>query len=770
MCLSFRKMNPLARMTIHPGRWSLIAFLLVLLIAVAGCDEQSPSGEVEDLPAKGVQPESTLEMAARLKRLNDETDPIIIPFGANDRRVEMLKTLLESVTDWKEQMALKFALAKELLGDGRNGETLARLDEIEQSMADRAVAFTPAERQAVRMLRVQAQMRIGETDNCCSEHNADSCLIPLEGAAVYRHQEAPRNAIDLLQDQLAEVPGDLTARWLLNVAHMTLGDYPAKVPPQWRIDPKVFESDYHLKRFTDVAPSAGLDTFGLSGGCVVSDFDEDGFLDIVRSDFGLTTQMRFFHNNGDGTFSDRTEAAGLIGEVGGLNMTAADFNNDGHLDILVLRGGWLGKAGRFPKSLLRNNGDGTFTDVTKRAGLLLAHPTQTAVWLDYDADGWLDLFVGNETTDPNDPHPCELFHNNRDGTFTECAAACGVQVVGFVKAVASGDYDNDGRPDLYVSQRRSGVSNFLLRNDGPRDPLDPKAGWKFSNETKAAGLAEPIASFPCWFFDYDNDGWEDIFVCGYAGGLEAVVREYLGEPTDGQHPRLYHNNGDGTFTDVAPQTGLDKVLLGMAGNYGDLDNDGFLDFFVGTGEPDYNTLLPNRMFRNDAGRRFQDVTTAGGFGNLQKGHGTAFADLNNDGQQDIYSVLGGAYTGDKYYTALYANPGHDNHWVKLKLEGVESNRCALGARIRVIITTATGERSIYCTVSTGGSFGAGPLQKHIGLGDAESIQAIEIFWPTTGRTQRVPGVPMDRFYKIKEGGSAAVPRDVRSFRFRSTDD
>ena len=144
-------------------------------------------------------------------------------------------------------------------------------------------------------------------------------------------------------------------------------------------------------------------------------------------------------------------------------MIAADYDNDGNLDILVLRGGWLGKAGRFPKSLLRNNGDGTFTDVTEHAGLLLAHPTQTAVWFDYDGDGWLDLFVGNETMDPNDSHPCELFHNNRDGTFTECAAACGVQVIGFVKGVVSGDYNNDGRPDLYLSQRQPGdLSNFLL--------------------------------------------------------------------------------------------------------------------------------------------------------------------------------------------------------------------------------------------------------------------------------------------------------------------
>jgi hypothetical protein len=243
------------------------------------------------------------------------------------------------------------------------------------------------------------------------------------------------------------------------------------------------------------------------------------------------------------------------------------------------------------------------------------------------------------------------------------------------------------------------------------------------------------------------------------------VKDYLGLPGEGERPRLYHNNGDGTFTNVAPKIGLNQTIIGMSGNYGDLDNDGYLDFFIGTGEPSFTGLFPNRMFRNDGGKMFQDVTTAGGFGNLQKGHGVAFADLNNDGQQDIYEVLGGAYTGDKYYTALYANPGHENHWVILELEGVKSNRSALGARIRVIAATPTGERSIYRTVSTGGSFGASPLRQHVGLGNAESIKAIEIYWPTTGTTQRIPGVPMDRLYTIREDSAAPIPREMRSFDF-----
>ena len=705
-------------------------------------------------------------MGKLLQKAYDSMDLRVADWGFNDRRVAMIRKILAQESNVRARFPLQFALAKELLADGQNVESIKSLDELEKNIIDQKAVLQPAEIQTIRMMRAQAYLRIGETENCCAEHNQDSCLLPLRGAALYRHQEGPLAAIKLLGEQLAEVPNDMTARWLMNIAHMTMGTYPSSVPAEWLIDPRVFDSDYDIGRFLDVAQPAGLDTYGLSGGCIVSDFDGDSLLDIVRSDFGITSQMRFFHNNGDGTFADRTDVAGLTGEVGGLNLVNADFNNDGHTDILVLRGGWLGKAGRFPMSLIRNNGDGTFTNVTSRAGLLRPpHPTQTAVWFDYDGDGWLDLYVGNETMDPSDPHPCELFHNNQDGTFSERGQESGARVVGFIKGVVSADYNNDGRPDLYVSQM-SGTTNLLLRNDGRRDPANPKSGWKFTNVTKEAGLADPIFSFPCWFFDYDNDGWEDIFVSGYKGGVEAMVSEFMGRPSEGIHPRLYHNNGDGTFTDKAAAMGLDMTLMGMSGNFGDLDNDGYLDFYVGTGGPLYSQIVPNKMFRNDRGQKFQDITTSGGFGNVQKGHGVAFADINNNGQQDVYAVMGGAFTGDKYYTALYANPGNENQWVNLKLEGVQSNRSALGARLRVTVDSPTGQRTIHRTISTGGSFGAGPLRVLFGLGDATGIKQIEIFWPATGKTQTLPGVPMKKFYKIKEGEDAVQLREMPSFQLR----
>ena len=222
-----------------------ISLIAAFLLGV-GCTKQP-----EDPPAAvvKVQAESTVKMAVLLKRIASEMDLTVMEYGANEQRVAMLEARLKETIEWKERMPLQVLCSrKNCLAAGMNREVVACLDEIEQSMAQRGVVFTPPERQSVRMLRAQAHLRIGESENCCAEHNVDSCLVPLRGDAIYRHPEGPLKAIDLLQDQLADVPGDYTARWLLNIAHMTLGEYPRTVPPEWLIDPKVFTSDYDLKR------------------------------------------------------------------------------------------------------------------------------------------------------------------------------------------------------------------------------------------------------------------------------------------------------------------------------------------------------------------------------------------------------------------------------------------------------------------------------------------------------------------------------------------
>ena len=485
----------------------------------------------------------------------------------------------------------------------------------------------------------------------------------------------------------------------------------------------------------------------------------------MTSSWGLRDPIRYFESMGDGAFTERTDSAGLAGLTGGLNLVHADYDNDGDADVLVLRGAWLEGNGRQPNSLLQNRGDGTFADVTETSGLLAYHPTQTAAWADYDGDGWLDLFVGNEST-PESPHPCALYRNGGDGTFTDVAPSLGLDVRAAVKGVAWGDYDNDGRPDLYLSVIAG--PNRLFRNDGP----DVSGAWRFTDVTGEAGVRHPRTSFATWFWDYDGDGWEDLLVLPYSvetffsasrSSTREVAADYLGLPTTSERPRLYRNRGDGTFEDVTADVGLDRPLFAMGSDFGDVDNDGWLDFYVGTGAPDLRALMPNRMFRSDGGRRFQDVTTSGGFGHLQKGHAIAFADMDNDGDQDVYANLGGAYSGDVFQNALFENPGHGNRHVTLLLEGTTSNRSAIGARVRVTVETTDGLRTLYRTVSTGGSFGSASLRQEIGLGQAEQIEAIEVTWPATGETQRFEEAAMDRAYRIREGEADLEPLALPTF-------
>jgi hypothetical protein len=709
------------------------------------------------------QPESTRKMVERLTSLDQEIDPMAIPFFP-ERSLPLLKEKIAAAKAPLEMLSWKLKYAQALLNSGASEAALHEFEGLERLAIETGQPANPEVQSRMLLMKALCYLRMGEQENCLANHNADSCLIPIRGGGIHQLTRGSEGAVRELT-ALLELDPSPNVAWLLNIAYMTLGKYPDGVPAQWQIPPAVFESDYDIKRFRDVAGFSGVDVDELSGGVVMDDFDHDGFLDLMISGSGLHSQLRLFHNDGNGKFSEITESAGLTGLLGGLNLIQGDYNNDGFVDVLVLRGGWLGKDGRHPHSLLRNNGNNTFTDVTEEAGLLTRHPTQTAVWFDYNNDGFLDIFIGNETVPKSGAtDPCELFRNNGDGTFTECAAECGVAIVDWVKGVATGDFNNDGRPDLYISSLVG--PNRLLRNDGATGPIkSSRATWHFTDVAAAAGVTEPLKSFPCWFWDYDNDGWLDLMVTGYSiHDAGDVLVDYLGMPTpDAERARLYHNNRNGTFTDVTKEQGVFKILHAMGSNFGDLDNDGWLDFYVGTGDPALSTIIPNRMFRSNAGRGFQDVTTSGGFGNLQKGHGVAFGDIDNDGDQDIFSHLGGAISGDHYQSQLFENPGHGNHSIKLMLEGVKTNRVALGARIKVVARTASGEREIHRVIGSGGSFGASPLRQEIGLGQAQGIVRVEIFWPVTGKTQVIRGLEMDRAYTIREGEAAAREVVLKTF-------
>ncbi|MBK5269799.1 MAG: CRTAC1 family protein, partial [Bacteroidia bacterium] len=270
------------------------------------------------------------------------------------------------------------------------------------------------------------------------------------------------------------------------------------------------------------------------------------------------------------------------------------------------------------------------------------------------------------------------------------------------------------------------------------------------------------------FFDYDNDGWLDLLVCGYE--FYEPLAYYAAAETihapigNAGKVFLFRNKHDGTFEDVSVASGLTKIAFAMGCNFGDIDNDGYLDFYLGTGNPPFKSLVPNKLFKNIEGKRFLDVTTSARVGNLQKGHGVSFADLDNDGNEDIYINMGGAYVGDSYENSLYLNPGqNNNHWVNLVLEGTVSNKAAIGAKIKVTFKENNVERSVYRDLNSGGSFGSNPLQQHIGIGQATVIDSIEIKWPVTGYVQVFKNPPIDINIKIKEGESSFTTYKLNRF-------
>jgi hypothetical protein len=575
-------------------------------------------------------------------------------------------------------------------------------------------------------------LRLGENENCIMCRGESSCILPIASAAVHTNPRGSRQAIVHFTEYLAQFPDDLETRWLLNVAHMTLGEYPDLVDPRYLVPLKAFlYPEFDIGRFRDVGRLAGINRFNQSGGAILEDLDNDGLLDIVVTSIDPGIAMAVYRNAGDGTFTNCSVLAGVAGQLGGLNCVQTDFNNDGLMDIFVPRGAWFHTGVR--PTLLANNGDGTFADVTARAHLLKPVNSNCGEWADYDNDGCLDLLVCCER------QPNLLYHNEGDGTFTEVASEAGVEQDerAFCKGAAWLDYDNDDWPDLFLNNLMGTGRLYHNNRNGT-----------FSDISHSLKIEGPQEGFPCWAWDYDNDGWIDIFATSYFRTVEGVVQGLTGQQFPGRSNRLYRNVSGRLFEDQTAAAGLNKVFAAMGCNYGDFDNDGYLDMYLGTGAPGYDFLVPNRLFKNVDGARFADVTASSGTGHLQKGHGVGCGDWDRDGDTDIFIQLGGPAPGDSYHNVLFENPGNANRWLTVKLTGVRTNAPAIGARLK-LTTLGPDPRTIYRHVSSGSSFGANPLELTIGLGRASRV-VLEVHWPASGTTQVFHDIDVNQAIEVTE--------------------
>ena len=720
----------------------------------------------------GKENASHKEMLGILKQLQEDYSRVD-NYYASEAHVRYYDSLINASGSAQDIMFFTHSKAKALIALGREDEAVQLLEpQVQKINAENIQGMD-----RMKVLLALAYLRGGERMNCIRNHSAETCILPIQGKGIHTLPDGSRNAAAIYEELLRDNPQNLEYRWLLNIDYMTLGEYPEGVSqsmlvPGLEVSDAQIDSGIFIKPFEDIASPLSLDINNMAGGCIIDDFDNDGFLDIVTSAWGIEEQMHYFRNNGDGSFTDRSEQTRLKQLTGGLNLMQMDYNNDGYKDIFVLRGAWLrGNYGKQPNSLLKNNGDGTFTDVTIASGILSFHPTQTATWNDFNNDGWLDVFIGNESWEGNatsGTHPAELFLSNRDGTFTNVAELSHVDVTGFVKGVTSGDYNNDGWKDISVTSLSG--ERFLLKNKGASGNIP-----LFEDVTIQAGVAADSVSrtFPTWFWDYNNDGWLDLFIGDFTfdrpiASYSAAEALHISTGTSGASI-LYRNNRDGTFTNVSKETGLVKKAFAMGANFGDIDNDGYLDMYLGTGNPELESIVPNKLFKNIKGKRFVDISSPARVGHLQKGHAISFADVDNDGDQDIYIELGGAYKGDAFHNAFYSNPNQDerNRWIVLELAGTKANRCAIGTRVKITVTEDGVKRSIYRDVNSGGSFGASPLRREIGIGRATIIDEIEIQWHPGGK-QIYRNIQPDQFLRIVEGSDEIEYIPSKKIRFSTS--
>ena len=395
--------------------------------------------------------------------------------------------------------------------------------------------------------------------------------------------------------------------------------------------------------------------------------------------------------------------------------------------------------------------------MTAAAGLDVPIASHSAAWADFDNDGHLDLFVCGEYANASSDNLfnstsvmvadtrnlCRLYRNKGDGTFVNVAEQAGVRNYRFAKAAVCIDYDGDRLPDIYVSN--CGQENRLFHNRG---------NWTFEDLAAKLDVTDPRVSFTCGVLDFDNDGRPDIFVSDYTGGLNVWATSVMNLPSKVvSHPRLFKNMGVSGFKDVSREVGLDKVTLAMGMGVGDIDNDGFLDLYLGTGLPGYSALMPNILYKNCAGQRFEDITESSGTGHLQKGHGSSFADWDCDGDLDLFVEVGGAVPGDKAYNLFFSEPRSRPALAQSQARGNSDQPRRVGGDDPARREASRCQRLAQSIVrsATASSYGGSTLVETIGLDNATSIATLTVSWPVSRTTQTFHNLTPDTAVEVTEG-------------------
>ncbi len=475
---------------------------------------------------------------------------------------------------------------------------------------------------------------------------------------------------------------------------------------------------------TDLATCAGL-SWG--------DYDNDGYIDLFVPNWnnGTVSDDALYHNNGDGTFTRATNI-GIIKNPGGQVLSTVavwgDYDNDGNLDLLVPH--LFNSSFRASTcALYHNNGNGTFTSVTTGSLVTLQSYFNGACWGDYDNDGFIDLYLDNDSAQViGSTGPSFLFHNHGDGTFAQVTTGPVVTDIGNNRTAAWADYDNDGLLDLFVTRSSPSSTDTLYKNNG---------SGIFTTTT--GPIEKAVAnSRGCAWGDSDNSGYLSLFVANTSGSAGAPLTNFL-----------YHNNGDGSFTAVTTGAIASDAGNSLGSTWGDYDNDGFLDLFVARLGSEGNLL-----YHNNGDGTFTKITNSvvneGG-----ESFGCAWGDYDNDGFLDLVVGNGGASltsppSSVNSHNFLYHNNGNNSAWLGVKLVGSRSNRAGIGAKVRLKAFYAGAWRWQLREISGGEGYGGqNGLRANFGLGDATNIDTLRIEWPS-GTVQELHGAPMRTYMTVAE--------------------
>lgn len=456
--------------------------------------------------------------------------------------------------------------------------------------------------------------------------------------------------------------------------------------------------------FTDVAPLLGVNDGGAAQGVVFLDVNNDGYLDIFLAN--NNNPCKLWINNHGTSFLDSSSKWGLNITSPTRGTSAADFNNDGFIDIII--GNW-----QTPITLFKNTGSG-FVDVSSTAGVNFLSYGGSVNWMDYNKDGKIDIFFANDGMPPRYNY---FFRNNDLNTFTNVAYSIGLVDSSSTLCLAAADYNNDDYPDIFLGTQSNpgfGTTGILYKNNG---------NGTFTDVTIASGITTNYYTWGAEWGDFNNDGFMDLYLASTSG-----------------FNQLYKNNGDGTFTEVASTMGLTDGGSSYSCGWADIDNDGDLDLYIAKGQ---NVI--DVMYRNDDSV-FTDITTACGMGDLRHSSCVSWGDYDNNGFPDLYLNNNGSEN------RLYKNSGNSNKWVEFNLVGTSSNKSAIGARVRVKTSNKNQIREVE-----GGSGGKGmnSLTLEFGIGQANIIDSVIINWPS-GLVQRFANVAPKTIYRIVEGQPISV--------------